>query len=116
MIVLEKYKLIQKLMGLDPQGGFEKFILRFIFSIVFILCFSTITIYFISNIHDDVYRVWAVLTSDFPTVSLMSSYFHLMIYRGRYQSLLNDLQDIVNESTEPEFNFLNIEIEDAFTS
>lgn len=98
MIVLAKYKLLQKLMGLDPRGGLENVILRFLYFFVFILCLLSLLIFLFSKAYDDIYRLWAVLLPIMATTSLMASYLYLVIYRGRFYSLLDDLQDIVNES------------------
>lgn len=100
MIILAKYKFLQKLIGLDPLGGFENIVLRFIY---WFLLFSTamlISIFFFLNIHDDIHRAWGALTALIAFTTVVTTYSHLLIYRHRFYSLLDELQDIVNESVE----------------
>lgn len=100
MIILAKYKLLQKLIGLDPLGALENIVVRITY---WLLLFSTaglISIFFIVNIHDDIHRAWGALTAIIAFTTVVTTYSHLLIYRDRFYSLLDDLQDIVNESAE----------------
>lgn len=100
MIVLEEFKLLQKLMGLGPQGGFENIIVRFIFWIVIFSCDVSFSIYLILNVRDDTYRALAVLPGIFGFAMNLMTYSHLVLCRNRFGSLLEELQGIVNESTQ----------------
>lgn len=98
MEVLEDYKFIQKLMGLNPIGGLENIILRVIYSILLLSSDLLISIFFISKIYDDIYRALAALPAIFGFTLLMTTNWYLLITRKRFHSLLDELQDIFNES------------------
>lgn len=98
MIVFEKYRLMERLIGLDPIGGRGRIFLRFI-NLVPITLFNLMELAFIiSNINHDIHQVISALAPLFGAIPPMASYIHLLINRHRYHSLLNDLQDIVNKS------------------
>lgn len=54
MIVLEELKLLQKIMGLNPQGALENTVVRLIYLIIFSLSLFMYTTYFILNIHGNI--------------------------------------------------------------
>lgn len=98
MITLVKFKILLKVIGLNPLGGRENIILRILYCFMLFsfnfMCFMC----FIVNIDDNANLAWAALTSLFAFVSLLAVYLHLLISRGSFHLLLDDLQDIVNES------------------
>lgn len=98
MIVFGRYRLMEKLIGLNPIGGRENGFLRIV-HLFFIVSFDLMeSIFIILNIDDGIDQVAPGLAPLFGTIPPMVSYVHLLINRGRYYSLMNDLQDIVNES------------------
>lgn len=98
MIVLKEYKFIQKLMGLNPFGGLENIILRVIYSILLLSSGLMISIFFILKIYDDIYRALAALPAIFGFALLLATNWYLLINRKRFHLLLDELQEIVNES------------------
>lgn len=98
MIVLEKYKLLQKAIGLNPDGGHGNTAVRVLISVLFLFLNLFVLIYFFLNIHDNIDRALSVLPALCGGISIMAVYWHLLIRRERFYSLLCDLQDIVNGS------------------
>lgn len=99
MIVLAKYKLLQKLIGLGPLHELINVILRSIYLTKFISLLSLGSISFILNIRDDVYGAMATLTVIFGTLSVLTTYLHLLISRERFSSLLDKLREVTEKST-----------------
>lgn len=98
MIVLEKYRLMERLIGLDPLGGRGQVFLRFIHSVPITLFNLMELAFIISNIADGVDQVIYAVAPLFGAIPPMACYIHLLINRHRYHSILNDLEDIVNKS------------------
>lgn len=105
--MLEEFKLLQRLMGLNPQGGFENIVVRFILWIVIFTCDVSFLIYLILNVRNDTYRALAVLPGTVGFAINMMTYSHLVLCRNRFDSLLDELQGIVNESTKLNWIILN---------
>lgn len=92
MIVLKEFKFLQVLIGLNPVGGIENIIVRFI-------AWSAIcSMLFVLNTHEEIYLASAAIPAVFGFGAHLLSYTHLVICRERFYSLLDELQDIVNES------------------
>lgn len=98
MMILQRYKFLEKLVGLNPSGGVENIVLRVIY-IVTLLSFQLMElIYVIVNIRygiDKAASAMAPLTGVFPAPA---NYIYLVFSRAHYYSLLKELQGIVNES------------------
>lgn len=98
MIIFEKYRLMEKLIGLDPLGGRRNTVIRIVYSVAF-TSFILMEIFAINlNIHDGLDRVALVVTSLFGAIPMMISYGHLLISRDHYHSISSEMQDIVNGS------------------
>lgn len=98
MIVLSGFKLLQRIIGLSPMGGLENLIVRFIYLFVFFSGVLMFSIYFILNIRDDMYRALATFPLICGYMIHALIYLHLLSGRKHLNSLLNDLQNIVDES------------------
>lgn len=98
MAVLREYKLLQKLVGLNPLGGRENIYFR-VFHL-FVLCsFDLLALIdFIRKTHGDIDQALAALPTIFGMTLLIANYLHLLVCRERINSLLDDLQNIVIES------------------
>lgn len=99
MIIFEKYQLLQKLIGLHPNGGYESIIVRITYLFVFMSFCAMEVIIFILNVRDGINRALNAICALSGVVPPMTSYGHLLINRERYYSVLRKMQEIVNEST-----------------
>lgn len=97
MIILEKYKWIQNAIGVDPLGGRYNIILRFLFSVLFVSFNSMVSIFFILNIHGGIEQTSSILPAICGVMSAMLTYWHQLINRKQFYSILFDLQKIVKE-------------------
>lgn len=99
MILLEKYKLILKLIGLDPFGGRWNIIVRFIHWLIMTPFYLMMGIFVIVNIRDDISKALTVMPLILIVTSLMVMFSHLVSLRCKMYSLMDELRDIVIEST-----------------
>lgn len=99
MIVLSEFKLLHKLMGLNPLGGRGNLAIRFFYFVVGLSGVVAFTIFFVLNVHKDIFRAAAALPSVTGFILFMTNYMHLLIRRKRFYSLIDELQKIVNRST-----------------
>lgn len=98
MIVLEKYNLFLKIIGLDPHGGFVNIISRCIYSAASVPQGAMLFILFVLNVREDVYLAAVTLPAFFGISSLVSIYWSLLIHRERFFSLLDELRNVVSKS------------------
>lgn len=98
MIVLEKYKWLQKAIGMNPLGGRNNILLRILFSLLFVSFNLMVSIFFILNIHDGIQKTFSILPAICGVMSALLTYWHLLINRKQFYSILFELQKIVNES------------------
>lgn len=96
MIVLREFKFLQKLMGLNP--GVENIAVRLVYLFVLSSCTLMLSLFSISNFHNDIYGALGVLPTIAGFAVLVVNYLQLLISREPFNSLLNELQNIVNES------------------
>lgn len=99
MIVLSEYKLLQKLMGLNPRGGHGNLAIRFFYLVAALSGVVAFTIFFVLNVHKDIYRAASGLPPIIAFILFMTNYMHLLIRRKRFYSLIDKLQKIVDGST-----------------
>lgn len=114
MIVLKEYKFLQKLIGLNPQGGFENIVVRFVYLIVVSSSILMFLGFFIMNIHDNANEALVTLPTILGFSVLLANYLHLLINRKSFCLLLDELQDIVNESTKLKSIKYNVNAYDFF--
>lgn len=98
MIIFEKYKLLERLIGLRPFGGWESTFVRTIYLAAFISINIMELMFIIWNIDDGVEVAAPALAPLAGAFTALACYGHLLINLDRYRSLLNELQDIVNNS------------------
>lgn len=98
MIILEKYRLLEKSLGLDPLGGPRNVLLRTVILTVFFSFNSMELVFIISNIRGDIEETASALAPICGVGPAMATYALLLIFRERYYSLMNGMQDIVGES------------------
>lgn len=98
MIILEKYKLLQKLVGLNSDGGCEKKILQILYLVTLNSFLLIELIFIILNIRNGIDQAAAGLAPMCGVLPAILSYEYLLINRERYYSLLMGMQVIVNES------------------
>lgn len=98
MLVFEQYNLVQKLVGFNPHGGIENFILGIIYMVAFITFNSMELMFVIMNIEDTFVEAVTALCALCGVIPAMLSYVHLLFNRKRYYFLLDGWQEIVNES------------------
>lgn len=98
MIILEKYQLFEKLLGLRPLGGRKNIFLRIAYSVTFTTFFLMELIFFILNIRDGISQAAVALAPICGVPPGIASYAQLLIARKRYLSILSEFQGIVNES------------------
>lgn len=99
MIVLAKFKFFQHIIGLDPLGGFKNIIVRLIYWIILFSCELACLMFFLINLHEDMFQSLAALPVVSVFISHLAIYSYLLINRRNLNSLLDELQEIVNEST-----------------
>lgn len=98
MVVLREYKLLQKLVGLNPLGGHENIFFRF-FHLIVLSSFDLLALIdFIRKTRDDTYQALAALPTILGMTLLIANYLHLLVCRERINLLLDDLHNIVDES------------------
>lgn len=98
IVILQKYQLLQKFMGLDPRGGRLNFLRRFTFSILVMLSICLPSTILVLNIRDNTNLALSTMPAISGFVAVAPTYFHLIIKRERIYSFLNELQEIVNNS------------------
>lgn len=98
MIILEKYQLLQKLVGLDSHGGCGASLVQIFYLFIFISFIVMELIVFILNIRGGMSLALNAMCALFGVLPPMASYGHLLIIRERYFYVLRDMQDIVNGS------------------
>lgn len=98
MITLKELKWLQKLIGLNPRGGVENVIVRFMISASILLSILVFFIFFVLKINEDKYKAVAGLPAIFGHLLIIAYYSELLIRRESFNSILGDLQNIVNES------------------
>lgn len=98
IVILGKYQLLQRILGLNPYGGFENILLRIVYSVVLVSGISLLLIFLVLNFHDDANLALTTMPPIFGFGAVVPVYFHLILNRERINSLLDELQDIVNES------------------
>lgn len=98
MITLEKYKLLLKTIGFQPHGGLGDIVRRFILCFAFFSILLMSWILFMVNIGRDSKKAWDAMCVFAGFMTHGPIYSHLIVSRKRMYSLLNDLQDVVNES------------------
>lgn len=96
MIILERYRLLERLAGLDPLGGRISLIVRIIHLVTFISISAMESIFIILNIHDGIDRAAPALAPLCGIIPGMAYLAHLLMNRERYYSVLNEMQEIVN--------------------
>lgn len=99
MIILEKYRLLQKLIGLHEGGGRERILIRILYSVVLISFNSIEVIYIILNARDGIEQAVSGLCAIGGIIPALASYAYLLVNRKRYYSVLDEMQQIVDEST-----------------
>lgn len=109
MIILREYKWLQKIMGLNPQGGLENIILQMVYLVPLFTCDVMFSIYFALNISENSYRAMTALPGCFAFTVLIATYSHLVTRRERLYLLIDELHGIVNESTKPKLHFSHTE-------
>lgn len=99
MIVLNEFKLLQKIIGFNPLGGIENIFLQVIYWVAFLSSSWMMCTFFILNVRDDIFGALGMFPAFLAYVSHIVTLSHLLTSRDRFYSLLDDLQEIVNEST-----------------
>lgn len=107
MIVLEKFKFFQNILGLDPRGGLKNIIVRVIYWIILFSCELACLMFFLINLHEDMFQSMAVMPVVSVFISHVAIYSYLLVNRRNLNSLLDELQEIVNESTKIKLCFGN---------
>lgn len=98
IVIFQRYHFFEKLLGLQPSGGYKNIYGRIAFPLLLITSIFLPFTFFISNIHEDMDLAMSTLPLFFGHVPVVPIYFHLLVYRKRIYSLLDELQAIVNES------------------
>lgn len=81
-----------------PRGGRHNIIGRIVYSMIFLL-FSSLTPPFLAlNIDQGIDQILPLVCIIFAHVAIIPPYFHLLFNRKQFYSLLDELQDIVDES------------------
>lgn len=97
--ILAEYRLLEKLIGLNPLSGSGIRFLQFIHLVIIISFLSSELTFFVVNIHYGIERAGSVLPpiGGILPESLIHIYF--LLNHERYWSIMNAMQDIVREST-----------------
>lgn len=98
MLILKKYRLLERLLGFHPPGGRINICLRIIHLISYISFAWMELSFIILNIRDGIDKVASALAPFCGILPAIACCVHLLIYRERYHCLLNEMQDIVNGS------------------
>lgn len=98
MIMFGKYKFVLEMCGLNPQGGRKNHMARIVYSVIFFF-FTLLTSTFLAlNFQRDTDQSLSVVCILLSHMAIISTYFHLLINRKQFYALLDEMQDIVNES------------------
>lgn len=98
MIILKRYRLLERLIGLGPFGGKGDMVSRTAYLLVNSSLVAMELAFIILNIHDGIERAVSAFAPLFAAITTLACYIHLFINRRSYHSLLNEMQKIVNES------------------
>lgn len=95
MNVPEEYKALQKKIGLDPSEGFGNIVERVFHFIALFTCDSMFAMFFVSKIHDNLHGALIAVPALSAFTVMMTTYCYLLIDRRRFNSLSEELQQIV---------------------
>lgn len=112
MIILEKYKLLEKLIGLNPSGRIENIILRTVYLVILMTFNLMELIYIVVHFREGIDRAAPALAPFSGVFPALANYIYLVMDRQRYYSLLTEMQDFVNESTKSLNDFVAEQIID----
>lgn len=98
MIIFGEFKLVLQISGLDPEGGRRNLIARIIFSILFVLFNLTATVFLIRSFVRDIEQILLIMPVYLAYHATIVIYIHLLMNRKEFYSLLDELQDILEES------------------
>lgn len=98
MIILEKYRLLEKFIGLSPDGRIENIISQTIFVHTLISFNLMELIFIIVNSQYGFEKAATALSPICGVIPAMADYIFLLFNRKQYYSLLREMQDIVNDS------------------
>lgn len=98
MVVLEKYKLFLRLIGMSPFGGVEPIIVSLIHSVICVIQLVLSLIFIVQNIHENALRALRTLPLIFGLESTLAVYWYLLIRRKHVHSLFDELRSVVEQS------------------
>lgn len=98
MIIFGKFKFLLEMSGLDPQARSKNYIARIVYTISFLLSCLLASIFVAQTFSQDIDQSLPVVCIILADCALLATYSHLLINRDRFYSLLDDVQDIVDES------------------
>lgn len=96
--IFGNFVIFQKFNGLDPQGGHRNTIARVVYSVLFISFNSLTSIYIALNFRRNPDQALYAVSIVVANSAYIPTYFHLLINREQFYSLLSDMHDIVHES------------------
>lgn len=98
MLIFGKYGFVLAIIGLDPHGKRRNLIGRIITSVMLIIVIWLLLFLVILDPNPDIELVQAVMSPIVGFISTAISYVHLLLYRQKFYSLLEEVKDIVHES------------------
>lgn len=99
IIILEKCKLLLKFIGLGALDVRANILLRITFSVLFTSGLAFASIFIILNFGDHRERAISGIPPFCGFLIVYAIYLHLLINRDRFCAVINELQNIVNESS-----------------
>lgn len=98
MVVLREFKSLQKFIGVSPSCGFGNIVVQVIYWITLFSWNLTFIFYFLLKFRNDIYGALGSMPPFVGFTLLLMTYWHLLIGREQFYSLVAELEDIVNES------------------
>lgn len=98
MIILEKYRLLETYLGLRPRSGWKTILVQSFHLVTFLAFGLSELILMILNIRDGIDKAAPAMSPFFGVIPAMGCLLHLLVIRERYYSLLEKMQEIVDES------------------
>lgn len=98
MNIFGNFIILQITAGLDPQGGRRNTIFRIIYAMLFGLFYLFTSIFITKNLRSNIDAALYDVSIINGNTAFVLTYIYLVIYRKQFYSLLEDMEDIVQQS------------------
>lgn len=98
MTIFLKFIIFQKITGLDPQGGWRNTIVQIAYSLLFVSFYLLTTIFIALNFGQNLDQALYDVSVMNANSAFVLTYFHLLMNRDQFYSLLGELQNALHKS------------------